>query len=66
MFGLPRSLLYDLYKQDLIQSISLRQPGKLRGKRLWHVASIRKYLETQRLEAKREAGVVMEMVNERS
>lgn len=64
LYDLPRSLLYELEKQGTIESISLRQPGRLRGKRLWSIVSIEKYLETERIKAKREAGVVMEVVDE--
>jgi hypothetical protein len=46
-FGLRRSLLYDLYKLGLIKGVSLRRRGTARGKRLWSIDSIRKYLASQ-------------------
>ncbi len=44
IFGLGRSLLYELAARGLIKSVSLRKPGSIKGKRLWVVASIRAYL----------------------
>jgi len=46
-FGLRRSLLYELHKLGLIQGVSLRRRGALRGKRLWNCDSIRSYLHEQ-------------------
>ncbi len=46
-FGLGRSLLYELHKEGLIEGVSLRRRGQLRGKRLWKVDSIREFLRSQ-------------------
>ena len=43
-FGMSRSLAYVLTQEGLIQSVSIRRPDALRGKRLWRVSSIRRYL----------------------
>ena len=47
LFGLLRSTTYHLYNEGLIESVSLRQPGEKRGKRLFNVASIRGYLNSR-------------------
>lgn len=44
MFGIGRSLAYELIDRGEIRSVSLRATGKLRGKRLFDVASVRDYL----------------------
>ena len=46
-FGMKRSLLYQLHAEGLIDGCSLRRKGKQRGKRLWSVQSIRRYLKSQ-------------------
>ncbi len=46
-FGLGRSYMYALEKARLIRGVSLRKPGQLKGKKLWDVASIRRYLARQ-------------------
>lgn len=46
-FGLGRSLLYQLHGEGLIEGVSLRRRGALKGKRLWGVDSIRRYLRSQ-------------------
>jgi hypothetical protein len=46
-FGLRRSLLYELHAEGLIQGVSLRRRGSVRGKRLWSIDSIRSYLASQ-------------------
>ena len=47
-FGIKRSLLYELALKDRkIKSVSLRRRGQVRGKRLFDVASIRKFLREQ-------------------
>ena len=43
-FGISRSLAYILISEGRIRSVSLRQRGRLRGKRLFDVASVRAYL----------------------
>lgn len=52
--ALSRSYLYCLVDQDLIESISLRQPGKKRGVRLIHLPSLDAYLERQLAEQSNE------------
>jgi hypothetical protein len=47
LFGLRRSLLYNLHAQGLIKGVSLRRRGAARGKRLWSIDSIRSYLASQ-------------------
>jgi hypothetical protein len=43
-FGIKKSLLFRLHAEKKIVGVVLRQPGKLRGKRLWVCDSIRAYL----------------------
>ncbi|MCC6356839.1 MAG: hypothetical protein IT577_23365 [Verrucomicrobiae bacterium] len=43
-FGLKRSFLYVLKDRGVIETVSLRDEGKLRGKRLFVCSSIRAYL----------------------
>jgi len=47
LFGLLRSTAYHLYHEGLIESVSLKQPGEKRGKRLFNVQSIRHYLNSR-------------------
>ena len=44
LFGISRSHLYRLHDEGLIRSVSLRSRGRLRGRRLFEVASIRELL----------------------
>jgi hypothetical protein len=44
VFGIKRSLAYDLLGLGLIRGVSLRRKGKTRGKRLFDAASVRAYL----------------------
>jgi hypothetical protein len=44
LFGLSRSFTYNLAAEGKIQSVSLRRPGTVRGRRLFDCASIRNYL----------------------
>lgn len=44
LFGISRSFAYDLAKRGLIKSVSIRQRGALKGKRLFVADSIRTYL----------------------
>jgi hypothetical protein len=46
-FALRRSFLYDLERLGLIKGVSLRKQGAIRGKKLWSIASIRAYLQSQ-------------------
>lgn len=47
MFGITRTPLYNLRKGGYIRSTSTRLPGKNYGKRLYHIGSIREFLESQ-------------------
>jgi len=44
-FGIRRSLAYELIKRNAIRSVSLRKRGAVRGKRLFDVLSVRKFLQ---------------------
>ncbi len=46
-FGIKRSLAYSLIEDGLIRAVSLRRRGMLKGKRLFDVASVRAFLESQ-------------------
>jgi hypothetical protein len=46
-FGIKRSLAYSLLADDSIKGVSLRRRGRLRGKRLFDVASVRAFLCSQ-------------------
>ena len=43
-FGIRRSLLFRLLAENRIRGVSIRQKGRLRGKRLFDCSSIRKFL----------------------
>jgi hypothetical protein len=43
-YSISRSLAYVLEGEGLIESVTLRREGKIRGKRLFSTASIRRYL----------------------
>jgi hypothetical protein len=47
LFGIKRSLGYALLAEGLIESVSLRRRGQIRGKRLFSVDSVRAYLREQ-------------------
>ena len=46
-WGIKRSLAYQLLGDGKIQAVSLRRPGKSRGKRLFSVDSVREFLRKQ-------------------
>jgi hypothetical protein len=46
MFGIKRSLAYKLLGSGDIRGVSLRRKGRMRGKRLFDVASVREYLQS--------------------
>jgi len=52
LFGLRRSQLYQLSGERKIRSVSLRQPGKIKGRRLFDCASIRDYLRSNYAEGR--------------
>src|SRR5437867_3228107 len=47
VFSIGRSSAYELVNLGLIRSVCLRKPGNLRGRRLFHVQSVRQYLLSQ-------------------
>jgi len=47
LFGLRRSMLYELNARGVIRGVSLRKRGAAKGKRLWSCDSIRSYLAAQ-------------------
>lgn len=49
--GLRRGYLYALAAQGKIRSVSIRAPGKIRGTRLFHLASILAFIATSEAEA---------------
>jgi hypothetical protein len=42
-----RTLIYDLLRAGLVQSASVRRPGKVAGIRLVNVASLNAYISSQ-------------------
>ena len=44
LFGIKRSLAYELMGGGFIRGVSLRRQGQTKGKRLFDVASVRAYL----------------------
>jgi len=46
-WGIRRSLAYQLLADGKIRGVSLRRRGRLRGKRLFDVASVRQFLHSQ-------------------
>jgi hypothetical protein len=53
MFGITHTPLYNLRKEGFIRSASTRLPGKNYGKRLYHIGSIRDFLEAQEAKERR-------------
>jgi len=47
LFGLGKTTLYRLHSEGKIRSVSLRDRGRLRGKRLFSVDGIADYLESR-------------------
>ena len=46
-FGIKRSTAYNLMKEGVIRGVSLRRRGRVRGKRLFDVTSVRAFLNQQ-------------------
>jgi hypothetical protein len=46
-FGIKRSLAYQLLADGAIKGVSLRRRGRIRGKRLFSVDSVRAFLHAQ-------------------
>jgi hypothetical protein len=53
--GLTRSFLYQLAAQGLIRTVSIREPGKERGCRLFHLQSILEFISRHELGAQQGA-----------
>jgi hypothetical protein len=51
-WGIKRSLAYQLLADGVIKGVSLRRRGQVRGKRLFCVDSVRRYLSAQMEAAK--------------
>lgn len=43
--GFSRSKLYELQTKGLIRSVSIREPGQVKGTRLFHLGSILEFIE---------------------
>ena len=43
--GFTRSKLYELAAERKIRSVSIREPGQIKGTRLFHLASILQFIE---------------------
>jgi hypothetical protein len=59
--GCSRAKLYDWAGKRLIRSVSIREPGRIKGVRLFHLASILAFIERCETEAKsgqNEIGIV--------
>jgi len=50
--GCSRPKLYDWAGKGFIRSVSIREPGKIKGVRLFHLASILNFIERCEIEAK--------------
>jgi hypothetical protein len=61
-YGISRSLAYVLVQEGLIQSVSIRRPGANRGKRLWRVSSVKKYLNGLEREQRAKKPALVEIV----
>ena len=44
--GFSRSKLYELDQRGKIRSVSIREPGQVKGTRLFHLGSILEFIET--------------------
>jgi len=53
--GLTRSYLYQIASQGLIRTVSIREPGKERGCRLFHLQSILEFISRHELGAQQGA-----------
>lgn len=55
--GFSRAKLYELAGKNLIRSVSIREPGAIKGTRLFHLGSILAYIEKCEAEAVTDATV---------
>jgi len=46
--GIGRSLAYLMLAEGQLESVSIRRPGSTRGKRLWHIPSALRFLDSCR------------------
>ena len=51
IFGLKRGTLYNLHKHGKVRGVLLRVAGQKSGVRLWHMAGISAYINSQMHEA---------------
>ncbi|MFZ0827542.1 MAG: hypothetical protein WAO02_08975 [Verrucomicrobiia bacterium] len=56
--GCTRPKLYEWAGKGFIRSVSIREPGKIKGVRLFHLASILAFIERCEIEAKAELNPV--------
>ena len=54
--GCSRAKLYDWAGKRLIRSVSIREPGRIKGVRLFHLASILAFIKKCEDEAKNDLG----------
>jgi hypothetical protein len=47
LLGIRQTLLYEWHYANLIRSVSIKKPGRVKGKRLFHVQSVRDFIESQ-------------------
>lgn len=66
LFGIRRSLAYELINRSAIRSVSLRKRGALKGKRLFDVSSVRNFLrnETERAALTQPVGGIVKEVTQ--
>jgi hypothetical protein len=50
LFGIQRTTAFHLFKSGQIKSISLKHGSEVRGKRLYDVSSIRRFLNSRTVE----------------
>jgi hypothetical protein len=50
--GCSRAKLYEWAAKGFIRSVSIREPGRIKGVRLFHLASILAFIERCEIEAK--------------
>jgi hypothetical protein len=63
-YGFSRSLAYVLTQAGPIQSVSIRRPGADRGKRLWRVSSVKRYLNDLERKQRTKKPARMEIVED--
>lgn len=51
-FNLGKSTLYRAHAEGKIRAVSMRERGKLRGKKLWNMDSIASWIESMEVSSK--------------